>query len=176
MYEVSDSTLDVLFQAADQVESRRDRSTLLRAARALPEYSWPDRPTRRPGRAKGPVTCQHQSRELLKWSQAQGQAPPLSASAPMPSAAESPEPAGVLADVSEAPSNTTEEARRPQSTTAAPQPAPAAIAAIADLSQRLLVVVEMAGGNGQDVDGGALRRRRPTTTSAVPPRSPRATC
>ena len=40
MYEVSESTLDVLFRAADQVESRRERSTLLHALLVLsPEFS-----------------------------------------------------------------------------------------------------------------------------------------
>ena len=85
-------------------------------------------------------------RELLKWASAGAGAAAVGIGTYAAGRSGRPEPAGVLADASaDGPAST--EARRPQVTAAAPPPVPVAVPAAPDPGQRLLVVVEMAGGN-----------------------------
>ncbi|MFN8023622.1 MAG: DUF1501 domain-containing protein [Acidimicrobiales bacterium] len=84
-------------------------------------------------------------RELLKWASAGAGAAAVGVGTYAIGRSDAPKPFGVLAGPQ--PSSDTTAPRRPESTTAAPPAAPSTMPAATDLSQRLLVVVEMAGGN-----------------------------
>jgi hypothetical protein len=84
-------------------------------------------------------------RELLKWASAGAGAAAVGIGTYAIGRGDAPTPAGVLAEPGPASDSTT--ARRPENTAAAPPASPSTTPAATDLSQRLLVVVEMAGGN-----------------------------